>query len=401
MVTAGTFGGALAQWAIVWLFARLLGVEAVGEYSLALAISGPVFVGVGMGLRNVYLTLSPPVGFASIFGLRLAGGLIGAVVLIFCLPLFEVSPPVACAVAALKLSDSLLDICYARIQMAGDLTTLGILMITNAGLTVPAVFGVLAISGRPQWSIGASAVISAATFVVAWRVSRKIPEKQENDPATMSVLLRTAVPVVLAQLAVNLLTYLPVWSAWLMAGKAGVGRFSAASYLLVAANLAGSSAGTVLLTRFRSVANDLGMATVRKSAWALSRRFLLVGLVAAVCVVMLGDLALSVIYGPDFRLGYGSWILLAGGAVFIVPTFILNSGMLVLQRYRPQTVIAFVAVGVSVMLGALGIVLRVGELLVPSAVALVGAFVRFAGAVLEIHPGVSVKVDSGVKVRSK
>lgn len=382
LITAGTFGGAIAQWFLVWLFARQGGASAVGEFSALFAIATPVFVTAQFGLRNVYLTLARRYPFATYVILRALGALAGAGVLIGLGLVLGFPPVLILAMTALKVIDSALDMGYAHLQSSKRLVRLGAIMVVNPLLTIALAAVVVSTTGSVAGGVLASAMSSAAVAVLALLAILRHPGQslRPTRPTGYGAILSAATPVMLTQMMVALLTYIPVWITQAGGGIREVGLYAGASYLLVVANILGSSLSTVLLPSYRGI-HARGESLV-KTVFAGCRRWIALGLAGLVVAVLAGPSVLGWVYGPEFALPHWDILLLSVAAVMAVPTYLLNAGMLVKNRYRSQTVVSLLAVLTAGGAGAVSL-LWWDPVTSACIAALSGAAMRAGGSLLD------------------
>src|SRR5690606_24302505 len=114
------YGGQVALLAVI---AHTAGPVAVGQFALALAITAPIFILTGLGLRTVVVTLKTPFTSGDVLAVRAtttalalaaslaAGGLVPSA-----------DWRVVALVAAIKVADAFSDVIYGLYQVAGRFT---------------------------------------------------------------------------------------------------------------------------------------------------------------------------------------------------------------------------------------------------------------------------------------
>lgn len=164
-----------AQLGIFALLARQIGSAGAGAYVLSLAITTPIFIVAGLGVRTVYLTLRLQLHLAHYERLRGASVVVGmAVSLAASLVFRETDLAIIAAVACTKALDSYNEFYVAVLQKAGRAEA----TILTSGVVSAMQFGAFAITlhitGSAALALAASAAFSAGAMVgVVRRVAVK------------------------------------------------------------------------------------------------------------------------------------------------------------------------------------------------------------------------------------
>ena len=381
---AGSLSWAIAQWVLVWLFARFAGgAEAVGQYSLSLAVATPVFILGQFGLRTVYLSLQTNHSWRTYFVLRLGGIALAVVFLVFYTAITStVNPWLWAAVLFMKSVDAYLDLLYARIQRENRLMQLGLLGLSNSFGTISvAVLAIWFTQSVPLAILG-SGVVSAVVACAAQRLTAAF-----HDPIAVTSgyrrIIRAGLPTTVAEGLASVSTYLPLLLLAVIADESVAGIYATAAYLFTFANLFGSILKNVLITSFRwSFERDGGRRLLRRSHRLVA---VLVGFGVAVTpvIILAGSPVLQGVYGEEFAFTYKELTLLALAVVPIAPSYVYSTTLNVFNKYDGQAWIWFTAC----MLGlATSAFLVLGPAVSPMVSALVVAFAtawgRFIGTLV-------------------
>jgi len=381
LVTAGTFGTALAQWAIVLIFARRFGDVAVGEYSLLYSIATPTFVAAQMGLRDVFLTLSSRFTPRSYLTLRLLG-IAGGVVVLVGLGLARGLPTgLTLALAAMKVGESAIDLRYAFVQSAQKMSRLGVLMICYAIGMISVVLVASLFVDNPAVPVALTGLLGVGIAIVDSLVPLPSTTTERGGYRT---IVRAAMPVTAAQLVFSLVTYTPIFLLGAFGDRAEVGVYTGASYLLIFANLVGSSVQTLMMPGYRDLRTEGRYADLAASA---RRAFLTLGGLAAVggvVAIAFGPQVLGLVYGPSFVMERVHLVPLVLAAVIVAPGYILNALLLVLNAYRAGTVGAVATLIGSVVVGLAVTLLSDSAMLGASWAALGGSLTRVAVTMVQV-----------------
>ncbi|WP_044495085.1 lipopolysaccharide biosynthesis protein [Nesterenkonia massiliensis] len=385
-VSTGNIAGAAAQWYVVWLFARFAGPEAVGVYSSFIAVMAPIFITAQLGLRNLYITLQSAVSWRAYLFLRL-GGIAAAVVLSFG-ALVMLAPTqewsVAGAILVIKIANSTADLYLARIQRTERLGAFGALLMLDALVTMMATTAVMLISGSvvtALWVGAAVAILGAA--VTVFLASATPPEgRTVRQPLTQDIrlLITHGIPLAMSQGIQSVLTYLPLVIVGSIGTTADIGVFASAAYLVTFAHLLGASVQTAILPAYRRHLEGQGPAALRQMN--LRNGYLTMAVLSPMVVVAVaaGPALLQLVYGADFEISRLAVFLFALAAMICIPTYLLSSFHLVLNRYWVMTVVGMVSIAVVGVSGISSGVAEMGAIEAGSMAVLVGVLCRYIGA---------------------
>lgn len=364
LVTAGNIMTAAAQWYLIWLFARQAGPEAVGTYSLLIAFTSPLFITAQLGLRNLYITLQTAVSWRAFVGLRALGVLGAAVASSTAVLVFVPAQSWALggAILVIKIADSAADLWLARLQRTGSLRAFGLLLVVGAVSTASVSTAAMAMTGSILVAVSAAAavaVLSAAATILLARRRPPAPAHTVGSPG-MRLLVRHGCPLALSQGVSSLIAYLPVaivgW--WGTAGDIGV--FSSAAYLVTFANLLGASAQIAFLADYRQRFESAGAAALRRTIARSSVLILALLSPLVVVAVFVGPGLLAAVYGDDFDISRLAVLFFSLAAVIVLPTYLLSSFHLVLNRYWVMTIVGAASVVLVGISGGLAGVLGLG-----------------------------------------
>ena len=273
VVTLGNVAVAAAQWYLVWLFAQQSGPKAVGDYSTLIAMTTPVFIASQLGLRNLFVTLQRTVRWRIYLGCRLTT--VGMSILIITgLVVFgpdQIDAALAWPLLLIKVSDSIGDLFYARLQKTERLFAFGLILIVVAMASATTVTVVILSTGAIVSALWAAAVVSVVGTLVTIRVAAAEPPETATEVqsrtsvrAEIKALVSAGVPMSMMQGVYSLLSYVPlVVVAW-FGSPSDVGRYASAAYLVVFANLVGASIETVVLPAFRAIYESEGHSALRR-----------------------------------------------------------------------------------------------------------------------------------------
>lgn len=349
LILGGTLGSGISHWFIVWLIAATYGAAGLGEYSVVLAGATPLFIFLGLGLRNVYVSLAGSPRWRTFLQWRIGGVAVAlALLAIYCL----LAAPywgIFLGMATMKVADGLSELALARLQRQGRFTALGALTCTSAVATVAAISIAAWLSAPTGVLLACVGAVSLAMGLVALVLSRPSSVAPTiEDAVGARRLLSAALPITASTGLMSLVASIPVWFLGAHTTPQEVGRFTAAAYLIVAANLLGASAQTILITAYRRHLAEEGSASLLRAMGRHTGILAAIGIPALVAVVLFGDPFLRLVYGDAF--GADTLELLGFGAtaVLCILGYINSTVLLVLNWYRSQLLTT-----IATLLGAL------------------------------------------------
>ncbi|WP_152190679.1 lipopolysaccharide biosynthesis protein [Georgenia satyanarayanai] len=351
-LTTGYLARAATQWFLLWFFAATAGPQGAGQFSLAMALSAPVFIFSQLGMRNLYMSMRDRPGLSTFFNLRTILSLAaGGVVLTIVAIRSDIGASIVGPVIAIKFFDSLTDICVGALHANGRTSRVTASMYANAVGTTTGAGAVFYLTGDPISSLWASAVASALVFayfgIPVLRAYRTPTFGGLRARLTESgVIARSGLPLAVAEAISTLLAYLPVLYLAETATQTEIGLFSTAMYVITFANLFYSSTQQVWLAR---LAQEHRAGRLRAAAMPPLIAMAALGLLGAGATFALLPPLLPVIYGPEFGLTHSQVAPLAIAVLMLAFSYAANLLLLVLNRYTRQLYVAASALGVSLV----------------------------------------------------
>lgn len=345
LILLGTVGQGFSQWFLLWSISRTHGASVLGEYSLVVAGATPIFIFVGLGLRNIYITLDNAPDWGVFFKWRLVGLSLGVLLLAAYCALLSVGWEIFAGMAAIKLTDGLIDISLAKLQKQDKLNTMSGIHATNAGLSILVIL-VCTAEGAPIYAtLLGTASVSGILIIPAVLLShsRRIP--QSKSPATFPRVLRSAIPVTASVGGMTLISSLPIWFIEANTSLTEVGRYTAIAYLVGMANIVGAAIQTFLLSSYRIARDKNGVGRLIQLS---DKHLALLGVCALpilALTVLFGDPVLKLVYGRHFGASYIELFFFGLAAALSILGYVSSTVLLVLNRYTAQ----LVGVGLAVM----------------------------------------------------
>jgi O-antigen/teichoic acid export membrane protein len=389
----GNTAYAACQWLILVVLAKLGTPATVGQFSLALALTAPLFMLTNLQLRGIQATdarneYSP----GTYLGLRLAG-CATALTVIAVVTTTRYSGReqllTIAFVAGAKCVEAVSDVLFGLLQKHERMRWIALSLLAKGCVSVAAVYAGLRLTG--------SLPVACASLLVTWTVvllvfdlpagRRALRASQGGRfqprfaPAEMARLTRAALPLGVAMLLVSLIANVPRYVIERELGVAALGVYSAIAYLLVAGTTVLTAVGQAATPRLARafVAKDLP--SFRRIIFFLTGLGLGIAIAGGLASLIIGRLTLSVLYGTEYA-RYSA--VLTVSAFLAAGTFVASAfgyGLTACRVFAPQAAVFAVALS-GCFLGAAILVPRFGLMGAAFAGGLSGAIQAMGLAVL-------------------
>jgi len=335
-----------AQWAIVIVLARLTSPEAVGQFTLAFAVTAPVFLALDMQLRRIVASdIKGEISHCVALSARLSGcaiSTVAIVVLSACLGYSVVQCQLNLAVALAKSFESISDLLYGYFQQSERMDLIAISLWLKG-------IGALATLWIVQWQTGsvvyATAAIASAWFLLlimfdvprSWRLchQRSLRGERARGARSWRVLLRLSGPLGIALVMASLGQNIPRYVLEARCGQAALGVYAAAShFFVVGARLAVAAADTILprLSKLANVAPD----AFRRLLWRTIKPVVAFCVALTILAVPFGRLLLVQIYGTAYGSGATTLVIVFLASGVNAFACIFQTGLMALRQINAQ-----------------------------------------------------------------
>lgn len=330
----------LGQAGLLIVFARFGSPETLGNYSLALAVTAPIFVFCEFGLRTVYLTHRGNQPFSAYLRVRLvtlalAMVLTAAVGAIFVPELTGV----LILVSLLRAADSVGELYSAPLQRHGELPTILRAFSTNAVLTIGAGIAVLITFDNLYAVIAALILVSCATTLLLMkRPTDALLAKEEPAIAEapsqwdehLSVV-KAGLPTGISWGLLSLLSSIPQYFLAAYYSPVEVGYFAIILYVVVVVEIFLNAVSQSWIPRAKQMLAEAPsfFRAVAKTALIWTGAF--VPLSAMVCAA--AYLMLPIIFGSAYRIEWAEIIPLYGSLVVLPMVFFSAMALNVANSY--------------------------------------------------------------------
>ncbi|PRQ02264.1 Polysaccharide biosynthesis protein [Enhygromyxa salina] len=356
----GELSFAAAQFLSLLVVAKLGSPEALGRYSLGLAVATPIIILANLHLRPIYVVdTRARWGFAHYLGLRtlmlpLALAVTAGVCLIRGWPWQTAA--VVCLLGVIRVTGSASDILYGRAQRAEKMDTIGISRAVRGGLWI----GLLALGLKLGDEVFALALVCAGmvlhTLGYDLRKARAVEVAEDPpgpalrprfEPAALRALAWEALPMGLAGGLLGLTGNVPAYVLEDTHGLEAVGFFAAVFSVIQASGVVNVALGNAAIPRLATLSVD-----DPRGFWVLLAKLL--GLVVALngigvaLVAAIGDAYLQYAYTPEYAVYLPQLVLASIAAVVLGLANMLSQTLTALSRFRLQLWLNLGALGCSI-----------------------------------------------------
>ncbi len=390
---AGNVTYAGCQWGMLMLLAKLGSAEMVGEFSLGLAITAPVFMFANLNTRSVQATdAKREFAFGDYLGLRLVTTLLAVMVITGIVLATGYGWHTAAVVLLLGLAkavESISDVFFGLLQQHERMDRIATSMILKGVLSLAALGAVVYATGSIL--LGAAVLAGAwAAVLVAYdvRSGALVQQGLRNlfpswRAATLARLAWVALPLGVVLMLISLNTNIPRYFLEGQYGLRDLGIFSAMAYLMVAGNTVVNALGHSASPRLAR----LYASGDRPAFRSLLGKLLLLGVALGVGGVLFalvaGPQVLTLLYKPEYaeHADVLVWLMVAAGLGWVVS--FLGHGMTAARSFRIQAPLLLLVslttvIGCAVLVPSMGLVGAAVAMVIAAAVHLAGAAVIVA-----------------------
>lgn len=322
---------AASQWLLLIVLAKFIGVEAVGQFALGLAVAAPIFAFASLRLRAVQaIDTHANYAFGTYLGFTIAASLVAlsVVALIVSATWRTRTGIVILVVALVKGLEMISDVIQGLMQKHEDFRSIALSQFVK---------GVTGAAGVTLGAVAVDTILPAVAGLVLARLAsllgydlpaaRRLLGSQNNPKeglqprfvySEIRSLFVLAFPIGIVIAMNTLQLSLPRFAIARFLDEAAVGYYSAIAYVVVAVGMVVNAMGQAVLPRLaRSFRAQPGayLRLLSKVA-ALAAGVGIGGVFVAACW---GSEILTVLYTPDFA-HYGhlfTWIMIGGALSFV------------------------------------------------------------------------------------
>lgn len=348
---AGNVVRAFGQWAILSLIAKLGSAEMLGEYALALAVAAPVAMLAHLNLRAVLATDVAgrhPAG--DYLAVRFHANAAGIAVLAALALAAGGNPAVTAAIFLLGISlsaENSSDLYYGFLQRGERMDLIARSMILRTAVSLGA--AALALRMFPS-VLAVAAGLAAGRLGVLYAYDR--PRGAVPDAAKTSrpwLVFRQALPLGAVLMLASLVANTPRYAIERFLGARELGAFAAAAGFVSVGSTVVNALGQAATTRLARAYQDRDRRTFLRTLARLLALVLLLGAAGVAAALLVGRWALAVLFRPEFA-AYDRVLamLLAAGAAGYAAA-ILGFAATAARAFREQLPLLALSAAVSAL----------------------------------------------------
>lgn len=361
------------QWGMLVVLAKLGSPEMVGQFTLGLAITAPVFMFTNLQLRHIQATdAKKQYLFNDYLSLRVISTVIGlAIVAIITLAAgyrWQISL-VILLLGLAKAFESISDVFYGLIQQQERMDRIALSLMIKGPLSLLTLGLGVYLSGSVIWGM-VGLVISWAIVAIGYdlRNGKAILKNTQEamysgeylppsdagiklncDRQKLVSLVWLALPLGLGMLLISLNVNVPRYFIERYLGERQLGFFAAIAYLMVAGNMVVNALGESASPRLAKYYAAGDSKAFKKLLIRLVGIAIVLGGLAIVIAKVGGSQVLTLLYQPEYaqHVDLFVWLMVAAGINYI--SSFLGYGMTAARYFRIQMPIFFIATAVSAL----------------------------------------------------
>lgn len=309
----GRLGFALAQWLVVVLISQQLGAEALGSYSYALAICGPVFVFSQLNLANYLATDARSEFVAQAYVqtrlLTTLAALLVVLLLAFLLSDAHAQRWLLVVIALTKLTESVSDVFYGLHLKNDAMKQVSVSLLLRGGTLIIGVY--LGVQYAEDIQAGLLIAVGAWLIVLLAYDSRVQGVHYDwtvhaggsflRHAASFLPMVKTCLPMAFVMLISTLSVNMPVYLIEHVQGVEALGIYSAVAYFYFVGRLVSSPMIQALAPRLArwKAAEDYN--ALRKTTRMMMGWLMVCLLLSMLVAYSIGEWLLSTLYGAQMQ----------------------------------------------------------------------------------------------------
>ncbi|MFE4570536.1 lipopolysaccharide biosynthesis protein [Paenibacillus chitinolyticus] len=383
---AGNLFYAICQWAMLSVMAKLGTAEMVGQFSLGLAITAPVFMFTNLQLRGILASdRKDEYTYGQYFGLRLTATLIAFLTIVgisFLGPYNWETAVVIVLIGLAKSAEAMSEIAFGLMQKHERMDKISLSLIAKGIISLLLLIILLWLTQNiilGMVSFALSAILLFLTYDLT--NSRNYDStKIILNLHELKKLIKTSLPMGLVMLLISLNANIPRYFIEHGMGTDKLGYFSAISYMMMAGTTVVSALGQSAVPRFAGYYAEAKWGMFRSLMIKLVMIGTILGVSGVFIVLVFGKEMLTIIYKPEYASYQSVFILIMIGAGISYISSFLGYGLTSARLFSVQPYI-FLVVCLTTLLASYWLIPLWG--LEGAAVAvIVGNVINLAGCMI-------------------
>lgn len=333
-----------SQWAILALLTKQTSTEAVGIFTLGLAITAPVFMFFNLDLRALIVTntnsFHTPGTFFRLRTITATVGLLVSIAYALLTPsLTATSAAVIATIATVKFTDSLSDIRLGLLQRIERMDLVASFMSAQALATAGTVATILIFRKDLLLACAGMLACHALSLVLLDRKSKQHQDGPRQTPvprASIRTLFLASLPLGGSMLLISLQTNIPRLFIESYASVSALGIFAALAYPWALGSLLVKSVGSAAAPRYRRLIEGKRWASVARLAFTLSILCVAMAATGVLIASAFGSELLNLLYTAEYAEHATTFVLLGISAGFGYISAVLRHALVALRQLRSQ-----------------------------------------------------------------
>jgi O-antigen/teichoic acid export membrane protein len=339
------------QWGMLILLAKLGTPEMVGVFTLALAVTAPLFMFSNLQLRVVQATdAQAEFTFNDYLGLRLVASLfalISLILIVLVLPYESLTKFAILTIGMAKALESISDVCYGLMQQQERMDFISISLIIKGALSLLLLtIGLVVTKQVLGGAVGLAIAWAMVLLGYDLRVTRRLLKRGEGQNlqklfwawkwSTQQQLIKLTLPLGFVMLLISLNANIPRYFIEHYLDSRELGIFAAIAYLMLVGSIiqgALAQAASPRLAKYYADGRRKAFASLLFNLMGLG---VLIGAIGVVISWLFGKQILALLYKAEYS-QYSTllvWLMVAAALEYI--TSFLGTGITAARYFRVQ-----------------------------------------------------------------
>lgn len=366
------------QWGMLVAIAKLSNTEAVGQFSLGLAVTAPVTMFARLRLRDIQVTdAKQEYPTADYLGLRIITALLGMALIVGIVLVTSYSRQTKLVIAIIgvaKAFESVSDILYGVLQHRERMDFIGKSMIFKGAASLAALSIGLFVTGSMVWAVTGLAItwglfLAFYDFPNTAHIFKVAPDSRFQDapnissepaalrpryrPRIMIMLVRLSLPLGIITLFTSLNTTIPRYFIEHHWGQAQLGIFTALAYVVIADQTVIKSVGRATTPRMAQYYAAGKWRKFMRLLLSLTAGVLVMGALGVIVAMLFGRDILLLLYQPEYAAASDVFALLMAGAAVEFVASQWNYAAIATRRFAIQLPLSAATTALTLVFGYL------------------------------------------------
>ncbi|WP_226536274.1 oligosaccharide flippase family protein [Fictibacillus halophilus] len=350
----------VAQFLIIIILARLGSPKEVGEFGLAIAITGPVFMFFTMQIRNMVATIHEESDLNNYAAIVFINCIFASLTTVLICLITNIEKSILYVIVAYLFSKNiqlLSDFIYGHLQRSEKLKQVGLSNMLKGILSVFSFWGI--------YYYTESLAFASLSIGIAWAgvvVIYDLPKLKGdfninvilnvifNKTKQLRLLYVLIIPLGIISLLYSLNTNITRYFITYYLNNEILGYFTACAYLMVAGNTFIGAIGQSFCARLANYYDKERKATFNKLLLRLIVAGMVLGVISTVITLFFGESILLILFGKEYANYYVLLTLLMAATIFRYPAEFIGYATVVTRTYKLEVPLLLVVILFTLLL---------------------------------------------------